>query len=1077
MELATASDMVTDYLSAFGMKAEDAAYMADLLTYAQSNANTSAQQLGDAYGNCAANLAAAGQDIETVTALLEAMANQGLKGSEAGTALAAVMRDITNKMEDGKITIGDVAVSVQDTSGNFRDLTDILADVESAVSGLGTAEQAAALSGTFTKNSITGINLVLNEGISAVSGYEEALRSSTGAAADAAATMQDNLTGDLKTLNSALDELKLKIFEDAESPLRNVVQWITEKGIPALEFIVSNIDKIGVVAATATAGILATKAAMALMNAELEITPIGAVLTAGTAVISGLEAIAIAIGTATDNIEVISAKTEDYTAKVRKLQGAMNSQTESAEKEAAQVSQLKNEYDELRQKTVLTTSEQSRLDSVASSLASALGVQTDDLRELSGAYKDLTNDVDNYIKNLKKQALYDVYEEIIGESAVAMSKLEGQIKSAEEKYKTEREKYEEMKDEFERTKDDMSLVEASEYSESLEKQHNKMKQAMADMSDYKEQYINAEEASRNAEDAIRDLTSGLEDESDAASDAADSISDLNIKTDDLRKTVKNTADSLTSLQDEIESTGSISLSTLNTISEKYPELSDLVDDYIAGLKTEEDVLKGLESIYDTDVDNWKKAILTKKNADEDFYETAVKTNADMVNEFKDQYGIDLTNFKSLAEAKKAILESLKNDIAEINNEWGSIFTVTNTNGRQELHIGNDLIAVDNGSGWKTDDDESDDDEYKLFKEDGGRTKSERDALLRDYLDYLAQRDSKNITSSDIDNFVSKYWNPSTITTTGSGSGTTTTTSGSGSSGSGSGSSSKEKKTKTVRYTYKGEEYAESFDYYDGDDTTTLEADARAKAQLGVLDRAKDLGKVTTQEEVNLLKKLVDMENLSYEERYELRKRLYTAEQTLADEAADREKALQDELTERQNLAYAAYKKLVENKKTLLSEEAAAAKAAADEEIAAIEETIAARAREKDDAARQSQLDAVNARLRYDRLTDFERRELLKRKQELLNEQADIDFERQTAAEKAAIQARSDAEQAAYTEAINNLTDTLTTFSDRLAYLQGTQSNDQKVQNNTKTVNIQIIQNGMDGDQVVTKLMNDLGAVL
>lgn len=91
MGLAKASDMVTDYLSAFGMKASESAYFADMLAYAQSHSNTTAEQLGEAYRNCAANLNAAGQDVETVTSLLEAMANQGYKGSEAGTALAAIM--------------------------------------------------------------------------------------------------------------------------------------------------------------------------------------------------------------------------------------------------------------------------------------------------------------------------------------------------------------------------------------------------------------------------------------------------------------------------------------------------------------------------------------------------------------------------------------------------------------------------------------------------------------------------------------------------------------------------------------------------------------------------------------------------------------------------------------------------------------------------------------------------------------------------------------------------------------------------------------------------------------------------
>ncbi len=244
MELASASDMVTDYLSAFGMGADQAAYFADLLAYAQSNSNTTAEQLGEAYRNCAANLNAAGQDVETVTSLLEAMANQGYKGSEAGTALAAIMRDITGAMDDGKIAIGDASISVMDASGDFRDLTDILAEVEAATNGMGDAERAAAMSATFTADSTKGLNLLLNEGLGSIAGYEEALRGADGAAADMAATMNDNLKGDIAAMNSAFDELKLKIFEGAESPLRGLVQFVTDKAIPMLTNLV---DKSGMI--------------------------------------------------------------------------------------------------------------------------------------------------------------------------------------------------------------------------------------------------------------------------------------------------------------------------------------------------------------------------------------------------------------------------------------------------------------------------------------------------------------------------------------------------------------------------------------------------------------------------------------------------------------------------------------------------------------------------------------------------------------------------------------------------------------------------------------------------------------
>ena len=228
MDLAEASDMVTDYLSAFGMEASDATKMADMMAYAQANSNTSAQQLGEAYGNCAANLHAAGQDMETTTALLEAFANQGIKGSEAGTKLSAIMRDITAKMKDGKIQIGDTAVEVMDANGNFRDLTDILTDVETATEGMGTAEKAAALSTTFTSKSVSGLNMILTEGMDKVSGYEEALRSSDGAASGMAKTMQDNLQGKVTAFNSALEGLGIALYNYFGGPLSGVVGLATQ---------------------------------------------------------------------------------------------------------------------------------------------------------------------------------------------------------------------------------------------------------------------------------------------------------------------------------------------------------------------------------------------------------------------------------------------------------------------------------------------------------------------------------------------------------------------------------------------------------------------------------------------------------------------------------------------------------------------------------------------------------------------------------------------------------------------------------------------------------------------------------
>lgn len=242
MGLAQASDMVTDYLSAFGMEASQSAEFADMLAYAQANSNTSAEQLGEAYKNSAANLNAAGQDVQTVTALLSSMANQGLKGAAAGTALSAIMRDITKKMENGKIAIGDTNIEVMDAQGNYRDLTEILADVEKATEGMGDAERSAALLGTFTSDSLKGLNLVLNEGVESAANFEEGLRNSSGSASEMAKTLNDNLQGDLKALSSAFDEFKLTIFESANAPLRELVQQVTGGVLPALTDMIKGVE-------------------------------------------------------------------------------------------------------------------------------------------------------------------------------------------------------------------------------------------------------------------------------------------------------------------------------------------------------------------------------------------------------------------------------------------------------------------------------------------------------------------------------------------------------------------------------------------------------------------------------------------------------------------------------------------------------------------------------------------------------------------------------------------------------------------------------------------------------------------
>lgn len=271
MDLAAASDLLTDYLSAFNMQAADAARMSDVLAYAQANANTTVEGLGMAFKNCAANANAAGMDVETTSAAIAMMANQGLKGSEAGTALNAVLRDMTAKMEDGAIAIGEQVIAVMDAEGNYRDFADILAEVEAATNGMGDAEKAAALQSTFTADSIKGLNLLLNAGAGEMSSFRDELYNCAGTAEATAKTMTDNLGGDVAAMNSAFEELALKIYEGLQEPLRDAAQFVTSTAIPALTALVQNIDKIGPPLAGAAAAIALVTAKNKLIGKDTSV--------------------------------------------------------------------------------------------------------------------------------------------------------------------------------------------------------------------------------------------------------------------------------------------------------------------------------------------------------------------------------------------------------------------------------------------------------------------------------------------------------------------------------------------------------------------------------------------------------------------------------------------------------------------------------------------------------------------------------------------------------------------------------------------------------------------------------------
>lgn len=228
MDLANASDIVTDMMSMFGMEAEEAARMTDVFAAAQANSNTDVEQLGEALKNTGAMAASMGHDIEETSAILGILADNGIKGSRAGTALNAVYRDLAASAEDGAIAIGDMSVAVYDQDGNMRSIRDIIADVEEATADMTDEQRNAALAGVFQQQSLSGVNTLLNAGTEDLYDLTDALYDSEGAASDMAETMGDNTAGGLKELQSAFEEVLLVVYEEIKPMFDQLVEWATD---------------------------------------------------------------------------------------------------------------------------------------------------------------------------------------------------------------------------------------------------------------------------------------------------------------------------------------------------------------------------------------------------------------------------------------------------------------------------------------------------------------------------------------------------------------------------------------------------------------------------------------------------------------------------------------------------------------------------------------------------------------------------------------------------------------------------------------------------------------------------------
>jgi len=254
VELSMASDMATDTLGAFNLMSKDTiqlqknlARVNDVLAKTTTSANVNMEQLFETFTEAGPVASGLGANIETVAAMAGTLGNAGIKASQAGTTLKNVFVRLSAATPEATKQLDRLRIKLKNSQGNFRDIFDILQDLNKGLEGLGDVERAAVLNDIFGKIPIAGVNVLLKTGAEGLREYRKELENATGASQKMASMMRDTTQTRFKTFLSAIESIKITGFEalrevidststDLTGFARDLESFLRENKQPIAEF-------------------------------------------------------------------------------------------------------------------------------------------------------------------------------------------------------------------------------------------------------------------------------------------------------------------------------------------------------------------------------------------------------------------------------------------------------------------------------------------------------------------------------------------------------------------------------------------------------------------------------------------------------------------------------------------------------------------------------------------------------------------------------------------------------------------------------------------------------------------------
>lgn len=266
-DLGTVSDIVTDALTAMGLKAGDSAHFADVLATAASSSNTNVAMMGETFKYAAPVAGALGYNIEDLAQAIGLMGNAGIKSSQAGTSLRSILTRLAKPPKDCANAMEDYGISIKNSDGSMKSLMEVMENMRDSLQGLPKDEQSAAAAALGGQEAMSGLLAIINASESDFDNLSKAIDNASGAAQDQADIMNDNLQGALYELGSAAESAGIELYDNIKDPAKKAVRaaateirslstTIKDNGIEAIipEETITTVKNLGTTAKAVGAG-------------------------------------------------------------------------------------------------------------------------------------------------------------------------------------------------------------------------------------------------------------------------------------------------------------------------------------------------------------------------------------------------------------------------------------------------------------------------------------------------------------------------------------------------------------------------------------------------------------------------------------------------------------------------------------------------------------------------------------------------------------------------------------------------------------------------------------------------------